>query len=490
VTAAREFSPPSNPVARWLRTAAGVVLTGLMVFAPLNFGSTRAGGPEALALGCLLALFFWVASWLCGGPRPQVPLFAAGGVALLVVAALPWISGLASPTPVADFTQAHFAAVAARWPSSIVWHTPANSLVCALALAAVVLPLIDLARTQAWAVTFSVALTATAVAVGLLALLQNYTHAPGIYWRHDRGMTGNFCGPFYHHTAAGAYFNTAWPLAVALTWLARIRRLPWVVVAAAGVGTLIVLAAHGSHVSRFPQVAALAVAPFLLRSFKAGSSRRWLWLAGAAAAVGLLVAVAGRPGEIVRRWQLLLADAPAVTVQPIPPESRWPALMRADLFVASHLPGGRWGDRGESWSTAGRSVAERPLTGHGPGNWMGAASQNTEDPFVRTFFQFLQFTHQDLLQFAVEWGVPATLGWWGLLVGALVAVIRVRRWLSPLHRQLGIAAACGLAAVLLQSQVDFPLQMPAVALNVVVLTALCWAGATPIPSSASIPVLP
>jgi hypothetical protein len=160
------------------------------------------------------------------------------------------------------------------------------------------------------------------------------------------------------------------------------------------------------------------------------------------------------------------------------PESAWPALIRDDLFIPHTSQGGWFGDRGESWRTALRSIAERPFTGHGPGNWMGAASHHTDDPFVRTFFQFLQFTHQDLLQFAVEWGVPATLGWWSLLVGALVVVVRVPHWLSPLHRQLGIAAACGLAAVLLQAQVDFPLQMPAVALNIIVLAALCWACAT------------
>lgn len=483
MTADREFSPPPTPLARRLRAASGVVLTGLIVFAPLYFGCTRTGGPEALAAGCLVATLLWVASLLCGGSRPQVPVFAAGCFALLVVAALPWISGFAQPTPVADFTQTHFANVAARWPSSIVWRTPLNTLVCTLALAAVIFPLIDLARTSAWAVTFSVALAATAVLVGLLALAQNYTHASGIYWRDDGRMPGNFCGTFYHHTAAGAYFNTAWPLAVALTWLAWARRVPSALLWAAGGGTLVLLAAHGSHVSRFPQVAALVVAPFLLRSLKSIGPRHWLWLTAAAAAVVLLVVIAGRPGEIVRRWQILLADRPAAAVQALPPESQWPALMRADLFVPHHTPAGRLGDRGESWRTAARSVADRPLTGHGPGNWMGAASQHSTDPFVRTFFQFLQFTHQDLLQFAVEWGLPATLGWWGLLVGGLIAVIRVRRWTSPLHRQLGIAAACGLAAVLLQSQADFPLQMPAVALNVVVLTALCWAGPAPAPTS-------
>ena len=481
MTAGAQSAGPAAEAGRWLRGAAGVVLTGLLVIAPLNFGSTRAGGTELLTAGCTLATLLWFAALVCRGPRTAVPPVAAGCVALLVIAALPWVSGLARPTSVPDFTSTHFAHVTARWPFSIVWRTPANTLLFTLALAASVLPLIDLARTRRWALAFSVALTATAVAVGLLALLQNYTHATGIYWRDDGRMPGNFCGTFYHHTSAGAYFNTAWPLAVTLTWLACTRLPPGSfapVLASAGVvGTIILLAAHGSHVSRFPQVTALLVAPFLWRSLKLPRPRRWFFAVGAAVAVLLLVTVAGRPADIGERWSLFFSRAPATVTQVRPPESAWPALMRDDLFVPRHSADGWFGDRGEGWRTALRSIAARPLTGHGPGNWMGAASRHTNDPFVRTFFQFLQFTHQDLLQFAVEWGLPATLGWWGLLAGALVVVLRAPRWISPLHRQLGIAAACGLAAVLLQAQVDFPLQIPAVAFNVVALAALCWAGA-------------
>lgn len=469
-------------VGQGLRLAAGVVLTGLIVFAPLNFGSTRAGGPEVLTAGCTVATLLWAASLVCRGPRLQVPAGAAASIALLTLAALPWITGLAPLTSVSAFTQTHFAHIAARWPYSIVWRTPANTLAFTLALAAAALPLIDLARKRGWALTFSLALTLTAVAVGLLALLQNYTHATGIYWRDDGRMPGNFCGIFYHHTAAGAYFNTAWPLAVALTWLAWLRprtaSVTPVLLTAGIVGTILLLAAHGSHVSRLPQLIALVVAPFLLRSLQPRGPLRWYVGAAGIAAVVLLVAIAGRPAEIRERWGLMFADAPIVTPAVRPGESAWPALIRDDLFIPHTSRAGWLGDRGESWRTALRSIAERPLTGHGPGNWMGAASHHSDEPFVRTFFQFVQFTHQDLLQFAVEWGVPATLGWWSLLVGALVVVLRVPHWLSPLHRQLGIAAACGLAAVLLQAQVDFPLQMPAVALNVIVLAALCWAGAT------------
>ena len=478
---------PASPAGRRLRLAAGLGFTLVLIGAPLNFGSTRAGGPEWLTAGCTAATLLWLASLAGGGPRLRLPRLAVACVALLTLAAVPWIFGWATPTAATPFTQTHFAHVAARWPSSIVWRTPANTLALTLALAASALALMDLARTRAWALTFSLALAGTAVAVGLLALLQNYTHATGIYWRNDGRMPGNFCGTFYHHTAAGAYFNTAWPLAVALTWSAwsqpqptsAMRVLAW----AGLLGTILLLAAHGSHVSRFPQVAALLVAPFLLRSLPFGGHRRWLLAGGAATAVVLLVLVAGRTAEIGARWRLILVDAVTPSAPLQPPESAWPALIRDDLFIPGTSHDGWWGDRGEGWRTALRSIADRPLFGHGPGNWMGAASHHTSDPFVRTFFQFLQFAHQDVLQFAVEWGVPATLGWWGLLAGALGAFLCSRR----AHRPLEIAAACGLAAVLLQAQLDFPLQMPAVALNVVVLAALCWAASgDPLPETAPV----
>jgi hypothetical protein len=470
----------TGQLGRILRLAAGLVFAGLLVFAPLNFGSTRAGGSEELTAGCIVATLLWIASIVCGGPRARVPLGAAGSVALLTLAAIPWIAGLASPTSVTSFTQIHFSHIVTRWPYSIVWRTPGNTLALTLALAASALPLIDLARTRGWALTFSIALCVTAGAIALLALLQNYTHASGIYWRNDGRMPGNFCGTFFHHTAAGAYFNTAWPLTLALTWLAWNRPRPAFVtraLALAGsLATILLLAAHGSHVSRFPQVAALVVAPFLLLGLKVRGQRLWLFGVGAAVAIVFLVAIAGRAGEIGARWRLMFAATPALSAPIRSPESAWPALMRDDLFVPNTSRGGLFGDRGESWRTALRCIAVRPLTGHGPGNWMGAASHHSNDPFVRTFFQFLQFTHQDLLQFAVEWGVPATLGWWGLLAGAIVVVLCARCWLSPLHHQLGIAAACALAAVLLQAQIDFPLEMPAIALNAIVLASLCWAG--------------
>lgn len=475
---AAQFNPPATLTGRGLRLVAGLLLTALLVFAPLNFGSTRAGGAAVIAAACATATLLWAAALLCGGPPARLPVTAVACLALLTLAALPWITGLASPTPVADFTQTHFARVTARWPASLVWQTPASSLALTLALAAASLPLIDLARSRGWALTFALAITATAVIVAGLALLQNVTHATGIYWRNDGRMPGNFSGTFYHHTAAGAYYNTAWPLAVALAWLAWDRPGPallrGLLILAGLLAVILLLAAHGSHVSRLPQLLALLIAPFLLRPLASVGRSRWIAFAAVTLAVVLLMAAAGRTGEIRARWHLMLHPAPVASTPAGLPESAWPALIRDDLFIPHTSRPGLFGDRGEGWRTALRAIAERPLIGHGPGNWMGAASHHTDDPFVRTFFQFLQFAHQDPLQLAVERGVPAALAWWSFLVGAVVAVLRARSRTGL----LGFAATCALALVLLQSQVDFPLQMPAIALNVVALAALGWAAAS------------
>ena len=486
MTSAAPIVTPAALADRALRLAAGLLLAALLVFAPLNFGSTRAGGATVIAAACAAATLLWAASRPGGGRSVRLPVVVVADLALLTLAALPWITGLAAPTPVAAFTQAHFSRVAARWPASLVWPAPAGPLVLTLALAASTLPLLDLARSRGWALAFALAITATATLIAGLALLQNYTHATGIYWRDDGRLPGNFSGTFYHHTAAGAYFNTAWPLAVALTWLAWDRAGPallrWSLILAGLLAVILLLAAHGSHVSRLPQLLALLVAPFLLRSRPPRTLRRWIVPAATAAVVVVvLVAAAGRTAEIGARWRMLLAPAPLALLSAPPPAADWPALVRDDLFIPSAARPGLLADRGESWRTALRAIAARPVTGHGPGNWLGAASRHSADPFVRTFYLYLQFTHQDLLQFAVEWGVPAALAWWTLLAGAVVAVLRARAWSGPAHRSLAIAAACGLAAVLLQAQVDFPLQMPAIALNVIVLAALCRAGPAPAP---------
>jgi len=473
-------NPPPDAAAV-LRNAAGLGFTALLVVAPLNFGSIRHGGPELLATGCAVSTGLWLASLALRRRAPALPRWALLGAMLVLAAALPWFAGWVEPTSVLRFTAVHFARVVQRWPHSIVWTTPGNTLALTVALAMALPPLLDLARSRRWSLTFAVALVGTAAGIGILALAQSLSDAPGMTWQRDPGMVTNFAGTFHHHTAAGAYFNTAWPLALALALLAapsgaRERRAPSrLVLTLALVAGVVIVAAHGSHVSRFPQVAALAVLPLLWRGLRLSRRVRFRWVLATAGAALALAAFAGRGGEIFSRWQQLV---PAPTAAPVPPEL-WAASMRDDLVVPGHTRSGLFADRREGWLTAVRAIGERPFTGHGPDNWRGAASHHSADPFVRTFFLYLQFAHQDVLQAAVEWGLIGAAGFWTLLLGGLVSVVRARSWVGERHRTLGLAAAAGLGAVLLQAQLDFPLRIPAIAFNAIVLSALAGAAVAP-----------
>lgn len=476
-----------HPLARVLRTLAGAGFTALLVAAPLNFGSTRPGGAVIIAFGCAGASGLWLASLLAARRRPSVPAVAAWTIGLFVLAALPWLTGLAEATSIEPFTQIHFARVVARWPVSILSLSRTEATWLMLALVTAALPLIDLARERRWSRAFTAALVGTAVIVAVLSLLQNATAATGIYWSNHGRMPGTFCGTFFHHTSAGAYFNTAWPLAVTATWLAwrgRPHTAGSRLLTAAGLlAVVVLLAAHGGHVSRFPQFAALLVTPFLVLAvgIRLRGPRPWLYGAAGATAIALLVLIGGRGDFIGARWRVLFH--PVVTPLIQPAEADWLRLIRDDMVIPFTSHPGWFGDRTYGWRAACDAIAARPFTGHGPGNWIGAASQHSDDPFVRTFYQFLQFAHQDALQTAVEWGIPAALAVWTFLFGAVIATVRQRyRHRGPPMDEahtLALAAACGLAAVLLQAQLDFPLQIPAVAFNVVVLASLCWAAACP-----------
>src|SRR5690606_19992929 len=85
--------------------------------------------------------------------------------------------------------------------------------------------LYDLARSPTWRSAIAWVMLLSGGAVALLGLLQNATRADGVYWDGSVRMPGAFFGTFFHHTSAGAYLNTVWPLGFALA-LAEIRHDP------------------------------------------------------------------------------------------------------------------------------------------------------------------------------------------------------------------------------------------------------------------------
>jgi hypothetical protein len=482
-----------------LRAAAGVVLLAALVMAPLCFGSTRLLAFETLIALAAIGGIAWLAGSIRRGRCWLPPPMARVGVVLVGVSALAWWLFLTPPEAPA-FTRAHYARLAARWPYSVVPRGPGLLLAWTAAAFLAFAAFCDLARDPAWRRSIVAVMTCTGAAVALLGLAQNATHARGIYWDSSQRMPGAFFGPFFHHTSGGAYLNSVWPLAVglALQGLAGICLRPGartLVFGACGCAILI-FAAHIAHVSRFPQVIALvALVAFawwagLWRILGRVRGLRSTLMLGAAAVFFLAIATgATRLNDIHSRWNLLQWEGlrgGGEAVAP-PPESEWNRLMRPDLFVPSVHREYPLGDRGAMYAAALAAIAARPWFGWGPGGWMAAEAAHSADPFIRTFFLTVQFTHEDFLQTGVEWGLIGAAGWALLVPGGVLHAVRQLRG-RPSRDLLGAGAAVALGAVLVQSCIDFPLQIPALQFQAVALSALVWS--TPPAAAHSVHVEP
>lgn len=470
-----------------LRILAAVLLLAALAVAPLFYGATRPL-PLEVAFALLVAGgAAWALSRAATGRYALPPVAMRCGVALLAVAAAAWLFFLAPPA-LPDFTRDHLARLAHRWPGSVVPRSFMIVLGWAGALVLALFALQDLARETRWRRALAGTMVLAGAAFALLGLVQNATRARGIYWDDSHRMPGAFFGTFFHHTSAGAYLNTVWPLGIALA-LTLIRQgaatsTQRSVIFASLVCATLALAAHTAHVSKLPQV--LAALAFAVLAFWAGLWRvlgevRGLRLATgigcALAAVGVIYFGAARLDTIAGRWndfkRSQFTPARAAAVVAPPPVETWPRLMRDDLFIPSDHRGYPLGDRGAAYAVALAAIEERPWFGWGPGGWTAAAAAHSADPFVRTFYLLVQFTHQDYLQTIVEWGFVGAAGW-ALLVPAALVQGGARLGPRPTHDFIGAGAVVALGAVLAQSLIDFPLQIPAVQLNAVALAALAW----------------
>lgn len=468
-----------------LRMVAGVVLLTALFVAPLNYGSTRLLPFQTLVALVACGGGAWLLAGALAGTLPLPPRPAQLGVVLIALSAAVWLLVLAVPEAPA-FTQAHLARIVRRWPNSVVPRDFSTVLAWSGALVVGLLALGDLCRDFMWRRATAAVILLAGVAVAALGLLQNATGARGIYWEQTHRMPGAFFGTFYHHTSAGAYLNTVWPLglALALLGLQRTRRSPRLLLLICGslAAVLLVFVAHTAHISRLPQLLATgALAGFGLWAgiWHALGQVRGLRLSLLVVTAGLVVAVvtlgASRLGTIADRWDQLqltrlIGGQPAVA---LPPASEWPRLMRDDLFVPSDHRDYPLGDRGAGYAAALAAIADRPAFGWGPGGWTAAAAAHSADPFVRTFFLHVQFTHNDLLQTAVEWGLLGALGWVLLVPAGVVHALR-QLGAQPSRDYLAAGAVVALVAVFAQSTIDFPLQIPAIQFNVIALSALAW----------------
>ncbi|MBV1790200.1 O-antigen ligase family protein [Marinobacterium sp. D7] len=118
---------------------------------------------------------------------------------------------------------------------------------------------------------------------------------------------------------------------------------------------------------------------------------------------------------------------------------------------------------------AWEQFTDRPITGFGAGSF-GASFQSYPGPDIPLYFKE---THNDYLQFAIEYGV---IGW---LILGLFVIGALRQALKALwHREswyrsgIGFGASMAILGILIHSATDFNLQIPANAATFVTAAAI------------------
>src|ERR1700677_943782 len=90
-----------------------------------------------------------------------------------------------------------------------------------------------------------------------------------------------------------------------------------------------------------------------------------------------------------------------------------------------------------------------------------------------------EYAHEDFLQTMIEWGWLGSVWWFLLFMGGLFVAFRSYShralFSSRTDRHLLLGALLGVIGTLVQSLVDFPLQIASLRLFFLTLLALCWA---------------
>ncbi|SDJ67057.1 O-antigen ligase family protein [Microbulbifer yueqingensis] len=116
-------------------------------------------------------------------------------------------------------------------------------------------------------------------------------------------------------------------------------------------------------------------------------------------------------------------------------------------------------------------VEQYPFTGTGGGSFY-SSFPSVKGPGINTFYDL---AHNDYLQFAIEFGLPATLLLGVVVLWSLVLALQaLRRRRQPLMQGMAFAAVMAIVAELVMLLTDFHLQAPATAVYFMLCLGLAW----------------
>jgi O-antigen ligase len=437
------------PPWRWLAVLAPLVAA--LFYAPLAFGGTTPWTRGVIDWLLVHGFALWLCALVLERRAPRAPLALVLPLAVLVAlgAAHFW-----NPRSVYEPLFGALEPLEGNIPWLPGSADAASTLDALLHLGALALggfALRDaLARSRArWLLLRVVALVGFFIAFA--GIIQKAIGFEGVFWDSTiHWPEARSFAAFRYHANAASFLNLSWPAALAVWLRTRLDR-PGSLAASLDLCVfLLVAAAVFVNTSKAGQVLGLVGLAFAAWRFRG----EWL------------VASTNRAGLVVLSAFLAVAGIAFVLPGLYGSLSNWGDLASGGESLAGRLL---------AYRACLEAVGETGLFGTGAGTFRHVFPYFTVE-FEDNIAGFWQHAHQDWLEGLIEWGWVGFAAWAAIYGGAFRRLLLRIREARLAHRpELSASAALvALTVVLLHGLVDFPLQIPALQLLVVLYLALAW----------------
>ncbi|MEM9016754.1 MAG: O-antigen ligase family protein [Verrucomicrobiota bacterium] len=416
------------------------------------FGGTTSKSLLATDILLALGLLGWAGVLVAERRLPKIPRLACAAIVVLAVLAIAhWLN------PKYFFDEASWSllpvsSAISGIPGSVDMATSLPAIRHGLLLLGTLALLMEVIsdRRARWSLLSG--LGTVGFLIALVGLSQKAGGADSMLWVGPEESGASFFAAFRYHANAAAFLNLCWPAAFAM-WLRSCHRVEsgffrsyWLVAFAF---TFLGVLANSSKAGHLVGLALAALAVVRFRKIIFWEGRNWK-----AASLGV--------GGVA--FVLLLAILPGLF-------ANW--LNWSDALDHGESAKGRL----EAYTGCLTMLGESGIWGFGPGTF------HLVFPFYtggldEDFSGFWDHAHQDFLQTLIEWGWAGFAAFLILVLGGFVRGFRATRSAMRSER-LEFSQSCSLIAlggVFLHAFVDFPLQIPAIQIPVLILLAIAWSG--------------
>lgn len=277
-----------------------------------------------------------------------------------------------------------------------------------------------------------------------------------LLWDETHARNTRLFSSFYNHSNAGAFLNLTWPICIAYTASAFRHQKQHLMRATWAVMVLVVAGAVLTNTSKVSLAVSLPMGLLML--------------------VYLL-----RQRSEDERLSPLLAHLFVLTVLGcimiyLVASTGW--FTSWQNYIDSYESYGTFdSQRIIVYKVCLQMMSDAPVLGFGPGTFASKFPFYTHEygDLVKGVWVY---AHNDYLQTLVEWGFAGSILWAGFFLGGTLytmhTLVAHKEWLGPTDEYAMLGSVVGVIAVLLQSLVDFPLQIPAIQLYAITLLAILW----------------